>query len=179
MLFGRLKKKKSSQAAKSMTARQMWTLTNFQFLEAHLTIHMDACQLGKVVVPVLPADVEEEEGGDAANADAASLMSARSSSTSSGKQVDEAILTLAEWLNLNTGVQDRLGSAVQESSNLHLAFCQWMGLEACKLSEELWTRFMQESFQMIQLHQQSAFVCLSSAPPVMTPPSLCQQMPHT
>ena len=67
------------------------------------------------------------------------------SSTSTGKRVDEAILKLAEWLSLNTGVQDCLASAVQESSNPRLAFCQWMGLEAYKLSEELWTGFMQES----------------------------------
>ena len=123
MLFGRLKKK-SGQAVKPTTARQVWTLTNFQFLEAHLTIRMDTHQLGKVVVPALPAD-KEEEGGDDDDADAASLTSARSStlppstqpstsqagpskpcdrrpraatSTSSGKQVDEAILKLAEHL---------------------------------------------------------------------------------
>ena len=77
---------------------------------------------------------------------------------------------------------------------------QWMGLEACKLSEELWTRLMQESYQMIQCfrqlqaqqlvppppqpalhpavqqHQQSAFVCPSSAPPVVTPPTFHQQI---
>ena len=51
------------------------------------------------------------------------------SSTSTGKRVDGAILKLAEWLSLNTGVQDCLASAVQESSNPCLAFCQWMGLE--------------------------------------------------
>ena len=35
-LFGRLKKKtKSGQAAKANTASQLWTLQNFQFLEAH------------------------------------------------------------------------------------------------------------------------------------------------
>ena len=48
-LFGRLKKKKSGQALKPTTARQVWTLTDF--LEAHLTICMDTRQLGKVVVP--------------------------------------------------------------------------------------------------------------------------------
>ena len=186
--------------------------------------------------PALPVEVEkEEEGGDDADADAASLASAHSSSqvpsgtqpstsqaspsqacdrrprsatsTSTGKRVDEAILKLAKWLNLNTGVQDRLASAVQESTNPCLAFCQWMGLEACKLSEELWTGFMHDSFQMMECYrqlqaqqpvtppppppqpaqhpavqlqqQQSGFMCPSSAPPVVSPPSFHQQMTDT
>ena len=40
-LFGRLKKTKSGQAAKANTARQLWTLQNFQFPEAHLAIRME------------------------------------------------------------------------------------------------------------------------------------------
>ena len=124
--------------------------------------------------------------------------------STTGKRVDEAILKLAERMASNTSVQDRLASAVQEGSNEHLAFWQWKGLEACKLSEQLWTAFMQESFQMIirfrqlqeqqplppppppqpaqhpvvQQPQQSAFVCPSSAPPVVTPPPFCQQQPQ-
>ena len=60
-LFGRLKKKKSGQAVKPMTARQVWTLRCFKFLEAHLTIQTDTRQLGKVVVPVEVKEEEEEE----------------------------------------------------------------------------------------------------------------------
>ena len=73
-LFGRLKKKKSGQALKPTSARQVWTLTDFKFLEAHLTIRMDTRQLGKVVVPMEME--EEEEGGD--DDDAASLACAHS-----------------------------------------------------------------------------------------------------
>ena len=115
-----------------------------------------------------------------------------------------SILKLAEWLSLNTGVQDRLASAVQESTNPCVAFCQWMGLEACKLSEELWTGFMHDSFQVMERYrqlqaqhpvppppqpaqrlavqlqqQQSGFVRPLSAPPVVSPPSFHQQMPHS
>ena len=50
-LFSRLKKKKSGQAAKAHTARQKWTLSNFQFLSAHLCIWMDTSQLGRVPTP--------------------------------------------------------------------------------------------------------------------------------
>ena len=61
-LFGRMKKKtKSGQAAKPNTARQLWTLQNFQFLEAHLAIWTETRELGRVLVPVLPMDLEEEE----------------------------------------------------------------------------------------------------------------------
>ena len=68
-LFGRLMKKtKSGQAAKANTARQLWTLQNFQFVEAHLAIWTETRQLGRVLVPTLPVDQveekEEEEGGD-------------------------------------------------------------------------------------------------------------------
>ena len=140
-----------------------------------------------VVVPVKV----EEEGADDDNA--ASLASERSSSqvpsgmqlstsqaspsqvcdrrpkaessTSTGKRVNESIIKLAEQLAVNTGVQDRLASAVQEGSNERLAFCQLMGLEACTLSEELWTKFIQESFQMIKHFRQ-----LQAQQPVPPPP---------
>ena len=135
-VFGTLKKKKSGQAVKPMTAHQVWTLRCFKFLEAHLIIWTHTRQFGTMVVPT-----EMEEGGD--DDDAASLASACSSSqapsgtqpstsqaspsqardrrprpatsTSTDKRVDEAILKLAERLNLNTGVQDSLASAVQET----------------------------------------------------------------
>ena len=94
-------------------------------------------------------------------------------STSTGKRVDKAILKLAECLTINTGVQDRLASTIQEGSNPHLAFCHWMGLEACKLSEELWTGFMQESFQMIQCFRQ-----LQAQQPVPPPPPPPQPAQH-
>ena len=124
-------------------------------------------------------------------------------STSSGKRVDEAIL--ADQLSLNTSVEDQLASSVQESTNLHLAFYQWLALEMCKLSKELWTGFMLNLFNMVERYrnlqaqqpvpppppqpaqlpavqlqqQQSGFVRPLSAPPVASPPSFCQQMTHT
>ena len=80
-LFGRLKKKtKSGQAAKANTGRQLSTLKNFQFLEAHLTIQMDTRLLGRVLVPALAVNLEEEEEGGDDDDDATSLMSGRSSS---------------------------------------------------------------------------------------------------
>ena len=123
------------------------------------------------------------------------------SSSSSGKRVDEAILKLADWLNLNTGVEDQLASAVQESTNPRLAFCQWMGLGMSKLSEEQWTGFIRDSFNKVKSYrnlqgqlpvhppplpaqllavqlqqQQSAFVCPSSEPPLASPPTFHQQI---
>ena len=146
-LFGRLKKKKSGQAVKPTTACQGWTLKCFKFLEAHLTILTDTHQVGKVVVPV-EVEEEEEEVGDDDNT--ASLASARISSqvhigtqpstsqagpsqacdrkpkaatnTSTGKRVYDAILKLAAWLTINTGVQDHPASAVEDRNNPHLTF---------------------------------------------------------
>ena len=59
------------------------------------------------------------------------------------------ILKLADQLSQNTGMQDRLQSAVQESAKPRIAFCQWMGLEMSKLDEELWTGFMHEAFDLV------------------------------
>ena len=124
-------------------------MRSFRFLEAHLTIRTDTRQLGKV-----PQQMEVEEEADDDNA--LSVGSARSSSqpprasqpntsqaspsqvrssrpkalSTTGKRVDEAILKLAEHMVLNTSVQDRLATVVQDGSNEWLAFCQWMGLEA-------------------------------------------------
>ena len=86
-------------------------------------------------------------------------------STSTGKSVDEDILKLVDQLSLNTGVQDCLANVIQESINLRLAFCQWMGLEACKLSEELLTSFMHDSFQMMERYRQLHAQQLVPPPP--------------
>ena len=123
-----------------------------------------------MLIPTLP--VEEEEGGD--DDDTASRSSSqppstqlpstsqvgrsqpprdrrpRAPSSGSGKHVDEAILKLADFLSQNTGVQDRLATAVQDSTDPRLAFCQWMGLEMSKLDKELWTGFMHESFNPVE-----------------------------
>ena len=56
-------------------------------------------------------------------------------SSGSGKRIDKAILKLADCLSQNTGMQDRLATAVQERASPGLAFCQWMGLEMSKLDE--------------------------------------------
>ena len=56
MLFGQLKKKTSGQAAKPLTARQKWTMVNFQFLSAHQCIRADHSQLGRVHTPALQVD---------------------------------------------------------------------------------------------------------------------------
>ena len=54
-------------------------------------------------------------------------------SSGSGKRVDEALRKLADRLSQNTGMQDWLAPAMQESTTPHLAFCQWMGLKMSKL----------------------------------------------
>ena len=89
------------------------------------------------------------------------------------KRVDEAILMKAGQMALNQSVQDQLAALVQGGSNDQITWCQWMGLEVNKLSEDLWMSFMQESFSMIlhfrQLQQQQQVL-----PPPQQPPSILE-----
>ena len=199
-LFGCLKKQtKLGQPAKPKTARQQWTLVNFQFISAHLSIWMDTSQLSRVSAPRLQLDLEEEEeGGD--DDDAASRNSSQAPSTQlpnmaqaspsqapcdrrprpasngSGTCADEAILKLADCLSQNTGVQYRLATAVQESPKPCLAFCQWIGVEMSKLDEEQWTGFMHKVFNLVECYR--TFQAQQPAPPHPPPaPQAAQQPP--
>ena len=71
-----------------------------------------------------------------------------------GKRVDKAILKLADRLSQNTGMQDRLQSAVQESAKPCITFCQWMGLEMSKLDKEHWTGFMHKALDLVTRYRQ-------------------------
>ena len=146
-----------------------------------------------MLVPTLPANLEEEEGGDddnAASSSSSQLPTTQLPSTSqasrsqppcdrrpgapssgSGKRVDEAILKLADCLSQNTGMQDRQATAVQESTNPRLAFCQWMGLEMSQL-DELWTGFIHEWFNLVECHRN-----LQAHQPVPSPPPQPAQLP--
>ena len=150
VLFCRLKRKTSGQAAKQMTVRQKWTMENFSFLSAHLCIWAEHSQLGRVQTPALPVNPEgEDEGGD--DEDAASVTSSqmpsqlptsfqavpsqppprdrrppRAASSGSGWKVDKAILKLADRLSQNPGMQDRLQSAVQESALASSSASGWV-----------------------------------------------------
>ena len=183
-LFGHLKKK-SGQAVKAHTARQKWTMSNFQFLSAHLCIRPDTSQFGRVSTPML----QDDDAASVTSSQAPSQLPRTSqagpsqaprdrrpraaSSTGTGKRVDKAILKLADHLSQNTGVQDQLQSAVQESGKPPVAFCQWMGLEMMsKLDEELWTGFMCEAFDLVAHYRQLQTQQLAPPPP---PPQAVQQ----
>ena len=138
-LFGCLQKKKTSgQPPKILTARQRWMMANFQFLSAHLCIHTEHIQLGRLPTQaVLPVPEGDVEGGDDDD-DAASVTSSQAPSqlptssqatpsqsphdrrapwaASGGKLVDNAILKLVDRLTQNIGMQDQLTSAVQEAA---------------------------------------------------------------
>ena len=119
-VFGKLKKKKSAQAAKANTAHQDWTMRSFKFLEAHLIIRTDTRQLGKV--PQVMEEEEEEEADDdyasSVRSSSQPLSSAEASSSQAGtshvkdsrnsrpkapsttaKRVDEAILQIADQMS--------------------------------------------------------------------------------
>ena len=199
-LFGRLNKKTSGQVAKKLTARQRWTKENFSFLSSHLVIQAQHSQLRKVPTPALPVDPEgEDEGGDCK--DAISVASSqlpssyqagpsqprdrrppRPGASGSGRKVNDVIVKLAERINANTVMQDRVQSAVQESAKPCIAFCQWMGAEVSSLDGNLWLLFQWEAFDLVtryhdQQTQQLAPPHPSPPPPaaVWLPPMLPQQ----
>ena len=201
-LFGRLKKKTLGQGAKPLTARQKWSKANFSFLSAHLCIRTDHSQLGMVQTPVLQVDLEvEDEGGD--DEDATSVTSSqmhsqlpssakggssqprdsrrpRPGASGSGRKVDEAILKLADRLTQNTGMQDWLQYAVQESARPRIAFCQWMGAEMSNLDEHLWSLFMREAFDLVTRYRDLQTQQPAPPPPyaVQLPPMPPQPQPH-
>ena len=162
--------------------KSMWTLFG------HLKKKTKSGQPAKA--PMLQLD-PEEEGGD--NDNAASRTSSQAPSTQlpsmtqagpsqaphdrrprpvssgSGKCVDEAILKLADRLSQNTGMQDRLATAVQESAKPCLTLCQWMGLEMSMLDEELWTGFMCEAFNLVEHYRTVQAKQLAPPPPPPSP----------
>ena len=196
MLFGHLKKK-SGQATKAHTARQKWTLSNFQYLSAHMCIQTDTSHLSRVPTAALQVDREgEDEGGDDATSVTYSQVPSQLpstshaspsqapcdrrpravSSTGTGKRVYDAILKLADHLSQDTGVQDRLQSAVQESAKPDITFCQWMGSEMSKVDKELWTGFMHETFDLVACYRQ--LQTQQPAPPPPPPPPQAVQQPR-
>ena len=55
--------------------------------------------------------------------------------------LDEAMMKMVDKITKNTGVQDRLQSAVQESAKPWIAFCQWMGAGLSFIDANLWFSF--------------------------------------
>ena len=132
--------------------------SNLTFLDSHWTIRTKISQLGRLMVPAATTSVvnDDEDAisvtsqapGQVATSTQASQPphDSRSPRAASGfRRVDDAILSIVERMNVTTAVQDHLLTAEQEASRLHIAFCQWMGLEVAKLEPygmTLWTRRM-------------------------------------
>ena len=81
-------------------------------------------------------------------------------------------MKLAERLTQNTGMQDPLQSAVQESARPHVAFCQWMGAEMSKHDEHLWSLFQREAFDLVTHYRD-----LQTQQPAPPPPPPAVQLP--
>ena len=195
-LFGRLTRMKTSgQAPKVLTVRQRWTVSNFQFLVSHVTIRTPHSRLGSVPIPatVSVPEVDVERGND--ESDAVSVSSSQgpsqlptssqaaasqqphdrssSRSASSGKRVNDAILSLVARMSDNTAIQDRLQSVEQEAARPRCAFCQWMGLEMAKLDEPLWMDFMDDAFALVTRYKRAQSLQPPAAPP-RPPPAVLQ-----
>ena len=121
-------------------------MRSFTFLEAHLTIRTDTRWFGKV-----PQVMEE---GEADDDDTSSVQSSSQPSTSAQASSSQAGPSHVKA----AGAPGPRHQVVQDGRNDQIAWWQYSGLEANKLSEDLWMSFVQESFSMIlhfrQLQQQ-------------------------
>ena len=85
--------------------------------------------------------------------------------------MDDVILSLVEWMNVNTAIQDHLQTAELEASRPRGTFCQWMGLEMGKLDELLWNYFMDEVYGLVSKYKWAQSQLQSAAPPHPPPVS--------
>jgi hypothetical protein len=182
-IYGKLlKKTKSGQASKKMTARQKWVVTN-------LSVRAPTRQLGRVLDATLDEDeeqVEEEHEDDASSTQASqppavassqlpgprSKVPARSSSSSSktrpgkkggsatktGPNFDDAIFSIVNRMESNANVQQKVDAAVKLGGTHRVNWCQWMGTYLRDVSDDLWDMFMDDTFPVVQrihsLHRQ-------------------------
>lgn len=114
----------------------------------------------------MPGVCPEEEQGEEEDVVEAEPTKVGSSESSAGNShhnkrpktskrvVDEAIVKIADRMAAAEHIHEQLDAVVKSGSNERAMFCQWMGMEATKLSEELWMSFMNESFGLIMKYRQ-------------------------
>ena len=80
------------------------------------------------------------------------------------------MLNLVDKISENTGMQDRLQSAVEESAKPRFAFCKWMGAELAFIDANLWFSFQREAFDMVTRYHD--LQPQQPAPPPPLPPPM-------
>ena len=89
-------------------------------------------------------------------------------------------MKLVDKITENTGMQNRLQSAVQESAKPRFAFCQWMGAELSFLEANLLSRFQREAFDLVTRYrdlQETQQLAPPSPPSPPPPPPMAVQLP--
>ncbi|KAF0312859.1 hypothetical protein FJT64_016491 [Amphibalanus amphitrite] len=119
-----------------------------------------------------------EEPAESESAEVESTQSLEGSSQQSkrpkAKRIDEAILKIADKMCANEHLKEQLDAAMKAGNNERTMFCQWMGMEASKLSEELWMSFMSESFNLIMRYRQQQLMQQQPQVPQVRPTSSAQ-----
>ena len=194
-VFGKLKKKKSGQAATTLTARQVWTITSFKFLEKHLVIRSDSRKLGQV--PDLPQpptyeDLEDDEDDeeDSVNTssvpDLAQVVVEREvahppapnqpKKRRLARKMDDAIFAMVDRLAARPPPTQTMEAAIKGTQNDRHVYCQYLGTEAQSFTNEKWTIFQQETLAlMIRLRQQEPPQQHLQQGPQLPTPQLPQQ----
>jgi len=156
-IYGKLKKKKSGQSAKALTARQQWTRDKFAFLEHHLLVRSQTRVLGG-------AEGEEEEsnepddGSDHTSPTAsapAATTEPKPKKTKAGSKaaVDEAIVTMVDRINSKVSVTEKLDTTLASQNNRSL-FCTYMSAEAQTWTQEQFTEFQHEVMTLMWRYRQ-------------------------
>jgi len=157
-IYGKLKKKKSGQSAKALTARQQWTHDKFAFLEHHLLVRAQTRVLGGA-----EAEGEEEEsdqpddGSDqplaAPSASAPAATEPKPKKKADSKAVDEAIVTMVDRINSKVSVTEKLDTTLASQNNRSL-FCTYMSAEAQTWTAEQFTEFQREVMTLMWRYRQ-------------------------
>ncbi|KAK4320402.1 hypothetical protein Pmani_008711 [Petrolisthes manimaculis] len=166
-IYGKLKKQKFGQVKKPLTSRAKWTIDSFQFLETHLVRRLKTKHMDKVTdhnYEKVHDEDSESEVSDSSSLQQRHIQPSTShqgirrgstGTTGTVSRVEEPIIELIDPLSTVTTVQEDMQSVgVRTNNNNRMAFCQWMGQEANKFNEQLWTKFMSDAFALVMKYRQ-------------------------
>ena len=177
-VYGKLRRTKSGQARKPLTARQSWTLLSFQFLKQHVSVRTFTRQLGQMPeVPEvleeesdieLPADDEQPAVTDSQSSHSSQSLPSQSqgASTSLGsseavaprtsrsgrsatKKMDDVMLSIADHLKGSANVATHVQSLMQTLTDEKQAWFQWLAIEARKLDNDSWNAYRTDTYQLL------------------------------
>ncbi|XP_076034780.1 uncharacterized protein LOC143021264 [Oratosquilla oratoria] len=155
-IVGKVMKRKSGQASKSLTARQKWVMTNLSFLKKHIVHQPISSQLGQTPL---------EEGDEAADgkmvSHAFTSQQSHAKSKHLRKDADPALMAHLQKSGRTEGVSPQVHVALSQDQDEQRAWVEWMHQALRHLPRHLWREFTKESFIMVTKYQERAEVELT------------------